>query len=64
MRANIGAQAPAVAVTEKLRCLASRTSLKPGSEIKGVPASLTSPTFSPFSRADMIRGRITSPLWS
>ena len=44
--------------------LASRTSLKPGSEISGVPASETSATAPPAAILCKIFGRAVSALWS
>ncbi len=42
----------------------SPTSLKPGSETSGVPASLTSATALPSASAARIFGRCVAPLWS
>ena len=58
------AEAPGAAVTASPAAVASRTSLKPGSEISGVPASETSATASPAAIRCRIFGRAVSALWS
>ena len=58
------AEGPGAAVTGRSSASAARTSLKPGSETSGVPASDTSASLSPRRSAARMAGRTRSALWS
>ena len=62
--AAIGADAPGIAMTLMPNAAASRTSLKPGSDTKGVPASEISAMRAPACNSLSSAGRACAPLWS